>query len=74
MMFWRGNYNIIRFLYDFQGSIHHHGDYISSGHYNSKIHFTVVVYDCNDHIITKHIPCDEVSNSVYIVIYKPTDQ
>ena len=54
--------------YDFIGSIHHHVDSISSGHYTSKIHFTDVVYDCNDYIITKAIPCDEVSNSVYIAI------
>ena len=59
--------------YELIGSIHHHGDSISSGHYTSKINFTDVVYDCNAHIITKAIPCDEVSNSVYIAIYRPTD-
>ena len=68
MKYWNYYYKKLNCYY-----IHHHGDSISSGHYTSKIHFTDVVYDCNDHIITKTIPCDEVTNSVYIVIYKPTD-
>ena len=60
--------------YDLIGSIHHHGDSITSGHYTSNIHYTNVVYACNDHKITEYKPNDEKSNSVYIAFYEPTDK
>ena len=41
--------------------------------YTSKMYCTDVVYVCNDHIITKFKPCDQISNSVYIAIYEPND-
>ena len=64
------NHNLVNF--DLIGTIHHHGDSASSGHYTSKIYCTDVVYDCNDHKITTLKPYDEVSNSVYIAFYEPT--
>ena len=58
--------------YDLIGSVHHHGESTSSGHYTSKLYYKNVVYGCNDHLVTELVPRDEISNSAYIVFYKQT--
>ena len=56
--------------YDLIGSINHHGESTSSGHYTSKVYYTNIVYMCNDHVISELEPSDEVSDSAYILFYK----
>ena len=60
--------------YELIGSVHHHGDSTASGHYTSKIYYTYVVYNCNDHIITELVPSDDNSDSVYMAFYRYCDR
>ena len=50
------------------GSVHHHGNTITPGHYTSNVFYPESAYTCNDsHIIPlKHL---EPSDSVYMVFY-----
>ena len=57
------------FGYDLLGSIHHLGNSMTSGHYISKLYYANVVYECNDHKISKLSSSDEISDSAYIVFY-----
>ena len=61
-------------FYDLIGSVHHHGSSTSSGHYTSKVYFTNVVYLCNDQSVSKFKYTEEISDSAYIVFYRPRDQ
>ena len=56
--------------YDLIGSINHHGESTSSGHYTSKLYHTNIVYMCNDHVISELEPSDEISDNAYILFYK----
>ena len=51
------------------GSIHHHGNTVTSGHYTSNIFYPDSAYICNDNHITP-LTHFEASNSVYIAFYK----
>ena len=57
--------------YDLICSVHHHGDSLYSGHYTSRIYYTDVIFDCNDNKITKLSKLEKVTNTAYLVIYKP---
>ena len=50
------------------GSIHHHGNTITSGHYTSNVFYPESAYTCND---SRIVPLNhlEPSDSVYMVIY-----
>jgi ubiquitin C-terminal hydrolase len=51
--------------YNLIGSIHHHGNTITSGHYTSNIFYAECAYICNDiHIVP--LNRFEPANSVYI--------
>ena len=54
--------------YNLIGSIHHHGNTVTSGHYTSNIFYPESAYTCNDsHIVPlNHF---EPSDSVYMVFY-----
>ena len=54
--------------YHLIGSIHHHGNSISSGHYTSNIFYDNDAYVCNDMQVTplNHL---ESSDSAYLVFY-----
>ena len=54
--------------YHLIGSIHHHGNSISSGHYTSNIFYDNDAYVCNDMQVTplNHL---ESSDSAYLAFY-----
>ena len=54
--------------YNLIGSIHHHGNTITSGHYTSNVYYAESAYTCNDSQI---IPLThfEPSDSVYMLFY-----
>jgi ubiquitin C-terminal hydrolase len=62
------NYN----KYDLIGSIHHHGNIITSGHYTSNVFYTGSAYTCNDSYI-QPLNNIEPSDSVYMVFYAHSD-
>ena len=56
--------------YELVGVIHHHGNYISSGHYTSSVKFDKY-YMCNDtHIKPSQYSDIKFSNTAYMIFYK----
>ena len=54
--------------YNLIGSVHHHGNTITSGHYTSNIYYPESAYTCNDsHIVP--LNSFDPSDSVYLLFY-----
>ena len=54
--------------YNLIGSIHHHGNTITSVHYTSNIFYPESAYTCNDSQVIP-LSCSGPSDSVYMVFY-----
>ncbi len=56
--------------YELVGAVHHHGNYISSGHYTSMVKFDTY-YICNDNSIrAKQYSEIRCSDTAYMLFYK----
>lgn len=58
--------------YHLIGSIHHHGNTFTSGHYTCNIFYGESAYTCNDNHILP-LNCIEPSETIYMVFYARSD-